>query len=58
MECATRAHAENLLKAKTLAGISIKASRHRTLNSSKGVIRTRSLEDTPEDEILEELPES
>ena len=36
VECAKRAHAENLLKAKTLAGISMKASRHRTLNSSRG----------------------
>ena len=57
VECAMMAHAENLLKAKTLAGVSIKASRHRTLNSSKGAIRTRSLEDTPEDEILAELRE-
>ena len=42
VECAKKAHAENLLCATTLAGVGMKASPHRSLNSSKGVIRTRS----------------
>jgi len=55
VECGKKSHADNLLRATTLAGVGIKASPHRTLNSSKGVIRTRDLSDVDEDEICREL---
>ena len=55
VECAKKSHADNLLRASTLAGVGIKASPHRTLNSSKGVIRTRDLDDVDEEEIAHEL---
>ena len=35
-ECGKKAHADNLLCATTLAGVGMKASPHRSLNSSKG----------------------
>ena len=38
-----------------LAVVGIKASPHRTVNSSKGVIQTRDLDDVNEDEIVHEL---
>jgi hypothetical protein len=55
VECAKKLHADNLLCATTLAGVGIKASPHRPLNSSRGVIRTRDLDDIDEDEIAHEL---
>ena len=55
VECAKKAHAENLLCATMLAGVGMKASPHRSLNSSKGVIRTRDLGDLDEEEIASEL---
>ena len=55
VECGKKAHADNLLRATTLAGVSMKASPHRSLNSSKGVIRTRELGDLEEGEITEDL---
>ena len=55
VECAKKAYAENLLCATTLAGVGMKASPHRSLNSSKGVIHTRDLGDMDEEEISYEL---
>ena len=55
VECAKKAHAVNLQSATTLAGIPITASPHRTLNTSKGVIRTKALDDIDEEEIAQEL---
>ena len=55
VECARKAHADNLLRATSLANVGITASPHRTLNSSKGVIRARDLKDVDEEEITEEL---
>ena len=55
VECAKKAHAENLLRATALAGVGMKASPHWSLNSSKGVIRTRDLGDMDEEEIASEL---
>ena len=55
VECAKKAHAENLLRATALVGVGMKASPHRSLNSSKGVIRTRDLGDMDEEEIASEL---
>ena len=53
--CLKKAQADNLLRATTLANVGIKASPHRSLNSSKGVIRARELRYTDEDEIKQEL---
>ena len=55
VEYAKKAHAENLLRATTLAGVGMKASPHRSLNSSKGVIHTRDLGGLDEEEIASEL---
>ena len=55
VECAKKANAENLLRATMLAGVSMKASPHRSLNSSKGVIHTKDLRDLDEEEIASEL---
>ena len=47
----------NLLKLSTFAGISVKSTAHKTLNSNKGTIRDteRILQGVPEEEILEGL---
>lgn len=55
VECCKKANAENLLHANMLAGVQIKASPHPTLNYSKGIIRTRELDDVDEEEITDEL---
>ena len=41
VHCALMSHALNLLKLKAFAGIPCKVSPHRSLNSSKGIIRDR-----------------
>ena len=53
VECGKKAHADNLPL--RWRGVGMKASPHRSLNSSKGVIRTRELGDLEEEEITEEL---
>ncbi|XP_041357871.1 uncharacterized protein LOC121374825 [Gigantopelta aegis] len=55
VECSTESHSKCLLKSKMLCNISIKVSVHKSLNSSKGVIRSRDLEGVSEDEICENL---
>lgn len=55
VECCKKANAENLLHANMLAGVQIKTSPHPTLNYSKGIIRTRELDDVDEEEITNEL---
>ena len=54
-EMSRKAHADNLLLASTLSGVTIKASPHFILNSSKGVIHIRDLDDCNDDEITQEL---
>ena len=39
IECGTKAQSSNLLNVKSLAGVSVSASAHRTLNHSKGIMR-------------------
>ena len=53
--CATESHSKNLLKSKLLCNISINVTPHTTLNSSKGVVRSRDLEGVSEEEICENL---
>ena len=57
VHCALRSHALNLLKLKAFAGITCKVSPHRSLNSSKGIIRDRErcLQSMTEETITKEL---
>ena len=48
-------HSKCLLKSKIMCNIPIKVNAHTSLNSSKGVIRSRDLEGVSEDEMLENL---
>lgn len=48
-------HASNLLRSTAIADIPIKVSKHRTLNTKKGVIRCRDIRDCTDDEILQNL---
>ena len=51
VECGKRAQAQNLLRTKRFTGRPVKVSIHKTLNSSRGVIRCRDLADMSEVEI-------
>ena len=55
VECSRRAQAEILLKTATFADRPVHVCVHKTLNSSKGVIRCRELSDLSEVEIRVEL---
>ena len=55
IECATERHSKNLLKSKLLCNISINVTPHTTLNSLKGVVRSKDLEGVSEEEICENL---
>ncbi|KAK6178179.1 hypothetical protein SNE40_012989 [Patella caerulea] len=55
IECAKEQHATMLLTSTSLAFIPIKVSPHRSLNSSRGVIRCRDLEGSSEDEMVQYL---
>ena len=48
VECAKKAHADKLLRASMLTGVTIKASHHHMLNSSEGLIHARDLDDCDE----------
>ena len=55
VECATHLHSKMLLGSTTLVDRPIKVSVHRSLNSSKGVMRCRDLKGVSEGEIKQEL---
>ena len=55
MECSRKAQAENLLKTIHFVDRPAHVSVHKTLNSSRGVIRCRELSDMSETEIRDEL---
>ena len=55
VECSKEHHSKCLLKSKIMCNIPIKVSAHTSLNSSKGVIRSRDLEGVSEDEMLDNL---
>ena len=59
VHCATRSQTINLLKLKTFAGVPCKVVPHRSLNSSKGIIRDRQrcLQSMSEDALTSELSE-
>lgn len=50
-----KAHAMNLLKTTSFVNVNVKCSQHRSLNTSKGILRCHDLADTDDKEILEEL---
>ncbi len=57
VECLKQQQSKNLLTLSTFAGIAVDASPHKSLNSSKGIVRDmeRILRDVPEQEIIEGL---
>lgn len=55
VECSKKVHVDNLMHANTLAGVPMKAFLHPYLNSSKGIIRSRELQDMDELEKASEL---
>ncbi|WP_419608011.1 hypothetical protein, partial [Thiolapillus sp.] len=55
VECSRRTQAENLLKTVHFVDRPVHVSVHKTLNSSRGVIRCRDLSDMSETEIRDEL---
>ena len=55
VECATDSHSRSLLKSRLLCNVPIKVTPHSSLNSCKGVIRSRDLEGVGEEEICENL---
>ena len=57
VEVTKQVHSRNLLRCNIMVDIPVKVSPHRSLNTSKGIIRSRDLEGCPDDEILHELKE-
>lgn len=55
IECDKRAHSNNLLRSQQMAGINIESKPHVFLNSSKGIIKSKDLEQCSEKELVEEL---
>ena len=55
VECRTDSHSKCLLKATSLCNIHIKVTPHPSLNTVKGVIRSRDLEGVSDDEMCENL---
>ena len=55
VEFARKAHSDNMLRSRDFVGIPIKVSPHNSLNSSKGVIRSRELEHCTETEMITNL---
>ncbi|MEN8173078.1 MAG: hypothetical protein ABFS03_09390 [Chloroflexota bacterium] len=55
VEVENKAHATNLIRSQTLVDRPVRVSAHRSLNSSKGVIRCPILKNTTEEEITENL---
>ena len=55
VECGKRAQAQNLLRTNRFIDRPVRVLIHKTLNSSRGVIRCRDLADTSEVEIRDEL---
>ena len=55
VECGKRAQAQNLLRTNRFIVRLVRVSIHKTLNSSRGVVRCRDLADMSEVEIRDEL---
>ena len=57
LETSRKSQTDSLLKMSTFFGIKVSVTEHKTLNSSKGVIRDRMLKDEKESEIVDYLKE-
>ena len=57
VETTRKSQTENLLRTKTFFNLPVQVSEHKTLNSSKGIIRDRSLKGESDDNIRENLQE-
>ena len=57
VECSRKGQADSLLRSTTLHDLSIEVVPHRTLNSSKGVVRSPDLSGVSEQEMTDELGE-
>jgi hypothetical protein len=55
VDCAKQAHSDTLLGLESFAGIPVKVSPHRSLNTCKGVVRSKDLRTTTEQEMKSEL---
>ena len=55
IEVSSKQQADNALKMKTWVDVPVKVTPHRSLSTSKGVIRSRELRDCDEAEVLEAL---
>ena len=55
VEVTRQSHSSNLLRSTSFAGVPVKVEAHTSLNTSKGTIRSRDLENCSEKEILENL---
>ena len=55
VEVSRKAHAENLLRTQTFHNLKVRVRPHRSLNSSRGVIRCPDLRGCSEKEILDEM---
>ena len=57
VETTRKSQTENLLTTKTFFNLPVQVSEHKTLNSSKGIIRDRALKGESDDNIRENLQE-
>ena len=57
VETTRKSQTENLLRTKTFFSLPVKVSEHKTLNSSKGIIRDKALKGESDDNIRENLQE-
>ena len=53
VECKQKSHSDNLLKITSFAGLPVSVEPHKGLNSSRGVIRSRDLDESTEEEMVE-----
>ena len=57
VETTRKSQTENFLRSKTFFNLPLEVSKHKTLNSSKGIIRDKALKGESDDDIRENLQE-
>ena len=55
VEVIRKTHSDNLLRSSSFAGVPVKVEAHTSLNTSKGIIRSKELVDCSEEELLSNL---
>ena len=55
VEVVKKAHSDNLLRSSSFAGVPVKVEAHTSLNTSKGIIKSKELVDCTEEELLSNL---